>query len=579
MVHLAAHPLPHSQTPADQPPTTLADVIALVAGDATITKRQRQDRLCALRVLARVLGQNPRLIRATPEHLATRFKGVAPAAHGLTVGRWANVRSRVLTAMAQAGIAVMPGRSTMGLSPAWLHLRQALPDPEARIAMSRLMSFCTAQGVEPGQVDQAVFDRFAAALQTDSVIESPHRVNRAARAAWNKAAGGVAGWPALIVNVPRSTRFYSFGWPEFQVSFITDVEAFLSHAGNPDPFADDYARPLRPDTLTLRRSQIRQMASLLGISGLPLLDVTSLATLVVIPNARAILTACRARVAEGSSQLHHMALLLKVIAEGWVKAPPATVDTLVRYARNIARPAGRMTEKNRNRLRQFDNPENMRQVLNLPRKVFRELKRSGPPDRAAALRALCAVAVELLIVVPLRISNLLSLDFEQRLVPVGRGTGAVAHIVIPAHEMKGRKPYEAAIPEDTAQLLADYRVTYLPLITTVPTPLLLPNEKGGRRDKAAFSNAITEFVLRETGLIMNPHLFRHFAVTEYLKKHPDDIETARRILSHSSRDITLNKYAYLAPAAAYQRFDEFIAELRDTPATKTREPSSAQRGR
>ena len=132
------------------------------------------------------------------------------------------------------------------------------------------------------------------------------------------------------------------------------------------------------------------MASLLVISGVPLQDVTSLASLVEIPHARAILKTCRARVAESSSQLHHMALLLKVIAEGWVKTPVETVDTLARYARNIARPAGRMTEKNRTRLRQFDNPENMRRVLNLPRKIFSELKRGGPPDRAAALRALYA---------------------------------------------------------------------------------------------------------------------------------------------------------------------------------------------
>ena len=185
----------------------------------------------------------------------------------------------------------------------------------------------------------------------------------------------------------------------------------------------------------------------------------------------------------------------------------------------------------------------------------------------------------MLIIAPIRVSNLFSLDFEQRIVPVRHGAGAIMHIVIPGHEMKGRKPYEAAIPEDTALLLADYRATYLPLITSVPTALLLPNDRGGRRDKARFSNGIVEFMLRETGLIMNPHLFRHFAVTEYLKKYPDDIETARRLLGHSSVDVTLNTYAYLAPAAAHQRFDAFIANQRDTPPTRTRGRNPDQGGR
>lgn len=179
---------------------------------------------------------------------------------------------------------------------------------------------------------------------------------------------------------------------------------------------------------------------MLALSGVPMANITSLAVLVEVNNAKTILSACRGRVGDGSSQLHSMALLLKLIAENWAKAPAPHVEKLGRFSRNVARPSLRMTPKNRERLRQFENPANVHRLLNLPRKVFREVERAAPGDRSSALRVMRAIAVELLIVVPLRFGNLVTLDIGER-IRVAPGATTIMHIVIPAEEMKGREPH------------------------------------------------------------------------------------------------------------------------------------------
>ena len=72
---------------------------------------------------------------------------------------------------------------------------------------------------------------------------------------------------------------------------------------------------------------------------------------------------------------------------------------------------------------------------------------------------------------------------------------------------------------------------------------------------------------------MNVHLFRHVAAKLHLDAHPEDIETARRVLGHRSMTTTLKAYAETKTAAAFRRYDGMIATLRERsqmPATSLR---------
>jgi integrase len=184
-----------------------------------------------------------------------------------------------------------------------------------------------------------------------------------------------------------------------------------------------------------------------------------------------------------------------------------------------------------------------------------------------------AVAIELLIVAPIRAKNLTSIEFERHLVRGNSGGHPMVHLVVPDHEIKNGEPFEIELPTATAKIVTDYITTYRGRLSSKPSPWLFPNDDGGRRVTSAFSKSICDFVLRETGIKMNAHLFRHLAVKLYLDAHPEDVETVRRLLGHKSLSTTLRFYADIKAAAGFQRYDAMIAGLRQ------RAPSGGRRGR
>ena len=216
-----------------------------------------------------------------------------------------------------------------------------------------------------------------------------------------------------------------------------------------------------------------------------------------------------------------MAHLLKVMAKYWVKAELQDVEKLARLARLSAPPPRRgMTDKNRNRLRQFDSRENVLALLDLPERVFRELKAIQQPTRQDALRTLGALAVAILLSAPMRIANVAGLDQARHVIKVGRASNARVHIAIPGDETKTGEPFEVVLPREVVALLTTYQSRYRPLISDVASTLLFPNQAGGRRNTIAFARLIADDLGREIGLVMNVHLFRHLAAKLYLDAHP-----------------------------------------------------------
>jgi integrase len=221
------------------------------------------------------------------------------------------------------------------------------------------------------------------------------------------------------------------------------------------------------------------------------------------------------------------------------------------------------TERNKTRLRQFDDPKNIAALVNLPARVRREIQHADAGGRRDALRVMFALAVELLLVAPVRINNLAGLEIARHFMRSRSGGAGVVHLVIPAHETKNGAPYELALPKDTAGFLADYLANYQPRLSPTPSPWLFPNDQDGRRNTTSFATEIAAFIRRETGIQMNVPLFRHLAAKLHLEAYPEDVETARRILGHQNITTTLRSYAETKTAAAFRRYDAIIAGLRD----------------
>ncbi len=540
--------------------------------------RRHVEMKSAVRRLGVVLRRSLFDIPADPVVLRWMMAEAPPACVGMTKERWGRVKSLVSAALRDFGLDMVPGRDIGGVDPAWGDLREKLPTQALRYALSRFMSYCTRAKIEPTGVTARTFDGYLDALHKRSLRSHPESLFRAAVRAWNNAVEAVDEWPRTPIPLGAHKRFYSLPWASFPASLTADVEAFLANSGNQDVFADDYVPPVKASTVALRRRQLRQMLSMLVASGTPIDAVVSLALLTEPDNAKAALRSQRGRDGGAiTTALGQKAWLLVVVARYWVK-DGAQAEALREIAKRVSSKPKAMTPRNRTRLLQFDLKANLDALLDLPDKVIDEARRDRLGTIAEARRVMYAFAVECLTVAPTRIDNLAGLEHGRHILTVGRGRERNRHIVIPAAETKTGAPFEMKLPARSARLMDIYLGTYRNRICPDPSPFLFPAENGGRRNKISFSRGIATAIERQTGIQMHVHLFRALAGKLHLDENPNDIETVRRVLGHSSSATTARYYVEQRTDQAFQAYDDTLEKRRSKPKrTSPRRPARKPR--
>ena len=513
----------------------LAGLLACIQADPALSKRKAADMASALRTVGKVLAKDLRSLPSDAGQLRILLAAAAPALAGITSDRWTRVRSLLLKALAIGGINVLPGRDGRGFSPAWQDLYGRLPDRKCQIGLSRFFSYCSREGLDPCAVSKQTFEDFRQVLLATSMRNNPYATSNTTYRLWNKAADVVTGWPLGPVSIPKDERKYSIPWTSFAPSFLVDVEAFLARSGDMDPFSDNYCVSVKPSTLASRRRSIHQIASALAASGTPAAEIRLLRDLVRPLSAKAALHHLRTKRGDKSSPyLAQQAQLLVTIGRHWCQASGEDIAALRGFATKLGVKRQGMTPKNRQALRQFDLPANVRSYLELPSKVLREVEKARKGDRPEALRVMLALAIQFLIHAPIRIDNLALIRLDRHLVEGRRGRDHSFHVVISVQETKTHVPIEFQIPPTAHRLLDAYLAKYRPILAADPGPWLFPNDGGQRRHATAFARAISNFLYAETGIKMTAHQFRHVAAKLYLKSHPGDVETVRRILGHTS---------------------------------------------
>lgn len=520
--------------------------------------RREIEARCAVQRVGDLLRRPLQDIPTEPARLRPLLMKVTPASAGMSAQRWSRIKSLVAHALRTHGIDLQPARDVAGHSASWKALASIAPTRGCRLGLSRFMSFCSRRGIEPLDVSATTFDGFRAALEAGSLKDTPETMYRKAVRCWNRAVEAEPRWPQTAIPIDRHKRFYSFDWGDFPPSFKEDVEAYLGRSGSDDIFAADYRDPSRPATITLRRRELRQLASLLVLSGFAIEQITGLAVLVRPENATAALKqqVVRTDKAIGSS-LEQQAWLLKIIAREWV-GDTAAEDALAKLASRLRRKTKGMTDRNTERLRQFDLQANVDALLRLPEKVFHEARREKVVTPALARRVMLALAVDMLTVAPLRANNIVGLELDRHLLTLGRGRAEEWHILIPAEETKQGELMEMRLPAGTVQRLQVFLKRYRPDVWEGAAPWLFVSPEGKRRSTISFCRAISDFIFRETGLIMNVHLFRALAAKLHLKVHPEDVETVRRLLGHKRSDTTHRHYIENRSQRSFDKYSEMI---------------------
>src|SRR5262249_36012619 len=155
--------------------------------------------------------------------------------------------------------------------------------------------------------------------------------------------------------------------------------------------------------------------------------------------------------------------------------------------------------------------------------------------RRDAVRFQLAIALAILLEVPIRIKNLSGLQLDRHLQRFGDHT----FLCISSDEIKNRVPVNFELSDQLVRLLDTYVSLYRPTLLQTATSWLFPGENGGQRRPGGFGQQITDFVAKEVGVVITPHQFRHLAAKLYLDEHPQGFETVRQLLGHKSIETTM----------------------------------------
>ena len=338
----------------------------------------------------------------------------------------------------------------------------------------------------------------------------------------------------------------------------------LYWSGGADPFLERPFAPLRPTSLVTRRCQFVPGRGT-GASGRRAGGTDHLAAAISPARTKLALKFFWERSGQQETvHLHQMAGMAFAIARHWAKLPPESeIEQLRKMAKHLRPIAPGMTSRNMSRLRQLDDPDRLHALANLPDDLMEKARRSDKGGIHGALLAQTAIAIDLLLAVPMRLKNLRHLRIGTHL----RGWhDRRMSLSIPAGEIKNRVPIETHLSGDLTKRIRVYLDRYRPLLTDDNGDWLFPGAKrGAPKSEDGLRSQMNRSLAVHCGLRFNPHLFRHFAAWITLRNNPGAHGQVQRILGHKSLSSTMAFYSGLETPAALEHYDTLIAQERRAP--------------
>ena len=543
---------------------TLADVLGRLADVDGVSDQARHNMASAIRTFSRIVDRPPALIPIAAPALRRMMDTAMPGAHRISASRWRNVKSDVRRAVKNSGLTATEIETDAPLTDAWETTSQLAQHPTNRSIIRRLGHYCSARQITPAQVDDQLIQEYLSYLDDNQLSRTPARSVSDLIRAWNRHVATDPSSDCLPLTAPNRSRKYALDWAELPAALHADVQAYHAASLHPDPLDPD-ARPAVQDTTVYQRDRmLRRLAAAAILNGVDRDALQSLADIIrpdrLKPALRFLLDQ---NGGEPNKQLADMLGLVLGIARHWVRAPDECINQIRVWERKFRRRSCGLTDKNRERLRQFDDPKVLHTFLALPDKIIAKARRA-PLHTRTARKAPTALALSLLQIAPIRIGNLVNLDRHKHFIWTRFAGERTLHLVISAAEVKNDVDLEYPIPARIAAQLEQYIATYQPLFDNGrPSSLLFPGRAGGPKRDTCLRRQITGAIRDEAGLAVNPHLFRHLAALLFLETHPGHYEEVRRLLGHKDINTTIQSYAGRETISAARRYDDIILNRRD----------------
>lgn len=552
---------------------TLADVLTRLLEVDGLSPNRRRDLASAVRRVAVVLGRFPEALPARMVELKGHLDRVHPEQLNPPISHktWSNLRSNFTAALRAAG--ATEGKLRAALSPQWQALAAAMPEKRQRTGMSRFVRFLSDRGIDPADVRDDTVDAFMTHARDHTLLNERQLrdLHRRSTRLWNEVADATPDWPQQRLTMP------SFKPPRQTVqledlpeSLGAEIVAYLDWRLGKDPF-NAAPRACRP--ITAKRIQD---VLLLAISaylkpGGKLADLQNLRDLVEPFRVKSILreywTPGKTDGDRGVARptAHGIMQVLYAIAANWpaIEAEESLLDDLRRIKKQLGSPPTGMTVKNRATLRQFEDPRNRWLLLSLPEKLWREaVKGKGSPERRA-VKAQLAIAIEILLVAPVRSANLYPLQVGKTLLKPGGNRGDW-HIVLDEDETKVAEPLEYQLPSNLTAMINQYIGTLRPVLIdgSRDEEYVFPSTSGGCKSQETLAQQITEVIKKRTGLSLTPHQFRHVAALFLLDEEPGNYTGVGHLLGHRNTKSS-RMYTGLRTRPAGRHHERLITEQRE----------------
>jgi integrase len=203
-----------------------------------------------------------------------------------------------------------------------------------------------------------------------------------------------------------------------------------------------------------------------------------------------------------------------------------------------------------------------------------EVAKDLESGRVRFVKAQVAIAVDISLACTLRPQNLSRLTWKSNFSePNGPRGLLLLHIAAPDTKSK-KQDIVVEIPDEVARHIRWYRRHILPRLGADVNGPLFVTGRGEQKKQATLTLQITNIILREIGIAMTPHQFRHFGATSYLEQHPEDFETVRAMLGHAWSKTT-RIYAGSSSRRASRAYGEHLFKQRE--ALKLRRPRKARK--
>lgn len=559
-----------------QTSTTIATLVDAIKADGGISSTQRRDWCSALRRICEIANRDPERVAVDVRELRRAVRGIHPEHAGISLKTLQNIKANTLAALRYAKAIDTSATTRPNLDPKWQSLAGSLTIKSLRTGLSRLMRFCSQRGISPAEVGDEVVDAFVNWLRNETFVKNPNDCHRRTCRLWNEAVDTISGWPGSKVTLPSyRTPRQSIPLTEFPRPFREEIDRHCQWLTGEDLFCEHPPpKACKPGTINHRRKSIELAASALIHRGDAIENVTSLADLVAVDAVKEVLRYyLERRNSEPTQFLRDLLKTLIRIARHWVRVDEEHLKGLKDLQHRMGPDRHGLTDKNRACLRQFDDDHNMALLLYLPSAMVETASKQPKDDVRAAVTAQVALAVELLLMAPMRMGNLVRLRLDQHVIRPGGSSGPV-HLVVPGSETKAGEEIEYPLSGSTKEMFDTYLRDYRPRLSSEDGPWLFPAKGGGCKAQSTLSQQLSEAIYKHTGLTITPHQFRHIAAKFLLTNEPGNFEGVRQLLAHRNVKSTTTFYTGLQTSNAARHYDSLLErrreELRDAPVKRRR---------